>query len=149
MGGRIRRRKSRSSRTWQIATVGAGAIVLALAVGLAVAPLLRNDSGSSDAPDARTVVISMGGFTPGRLTIPAGQPATLVLVNPDSQFHTDGGGWHQFAIDTLHIDARISPHSQQTVTLGPLPAGTYEFYCDVCCGGRSNPTMRGILEVTG
>ncbi len=134
---------------WQIAAVGAGVVVLVLAVGLAVVPLLRNGPGASDAPDARTVVISMGGFTPDRVTVPAGQPATLVVVNPDSQFHTDGGGWHQFAIDTLHIDARIAPHSQQTVTLGPLPAGTYEFYCDICCGGRSNPTMRGILEVTG
>src|SRR5574341_1111680 len=115
VSSRRRKRRSRGAGRWQIALLGAGAIVLALAVGLAVAPLLRNGSGSSGAPDARTVVISMGGFTPGHLTIPAGQPATLVLVNPDSQFHTDGGGWHQFAIDALHLDARIAPHSQQTV----------------------------------
>jgi len=149
MGRRGRRRTPRQSRIWQIATIGAGAVVLALAAGLAVAPLFRNEPGPPDAAGSRTIVISMGGFAPAHLTIPAGQPATLVLVNPDSQFHTDGGGWHQFAIDALKIDARIPPHSQQTVTLGPLPAGSYEFYCDICCGGRSNPTMRGILEVAG
>lgn len=47
------------------------------------------------------------------------------------------------------MDVRIPPRSRTATTLRALPAGTYEFYCDVCCGGKDNPAMRGILEVTG
>lgn len=124
-----------------------GGLVIAAALALALAPLLTGPPQVATTPGA--MVISMAGFSPNRIAVPAGQPVTLTLINPDSQFHTDGGGWHQFAIDTLDIDVRVAPRSQQTVSLGPLSAGRYEFYCDVCCGGRANPSMIGILEVTG
>ena len=91
----------------------------------------------------------MAGFTPNRITVPAGQPVRLRIENPDSQFHADGGGWHQFAIDALSLDVRVAPHTTQTVALPALSVGRYEFYCDVCCGGRANPSMIGILEVRG
>lgn len=91
----------------------------------------------------------MAGFEPARLVGRAGRDLTLTFVNPDSRFHTDGGGWHQFRIDSLGVDVKIPPSSRQAVTLRTLPAGTYEFYCDVCCGGKENPAMRGVLEVTG
>ncbi len=91
----------------------------------------------------------MAGFAPPTLAARAREDLTLEFVNPDSQFHTDGGGWHQFRIDALNIDIRMPPRTRQTVVLGELPVGTYEFYCDVCCGGKENPAMRGVLEVTG
>lgn len=138
----------RTGRRRWIVLAGSGA-VLALALTLALAPLFHRSSSPPSAPEAQSIVISMGGFAPDHLVIPAGRPTTLVIINPDSKFHTDGGGWHQFAIDPLHLDTRIPPRSQQVVRLDPLPAGTYEFYCDICCGGRVNPSMRGILEVTG
>lgn len=122
---------------------------MALALVLAVLPLVNESRLPAPTGAAQNVVVSMAGFSPNRLTVPAGRPFTVTLVNPDSQFHTDGGGWHQFAIDALGIDARIAPRSQQIVNLGPLAPGTYEFYCDICCGGRSNPSMRGVLEVRG
>jgi len=43
----------------------------------------------------------------------------------------------------------VAPHATKTVTLPALRAGRYEFYCDVCCGGRANPSMIGVLEVQG
>lgn len=91
----------------------------------------------------------MAGYSPATLEAKAGQDLTLTFINPDSQFHTDGGGWHQFRAEVLGVDMKIPPSSQQTVTLRNLQAGTYEFYCDVCCGGKENPAMRGVLEVTG
>lgn len=124
-----------------------GGVIVVLAVALAVAPLLHRPAPSTS-PVAQTLLISMAGFSPGRVRVPANRPITLTIVNPDSRFHTDGG-WHQFAIDALRVDVRVAPREQKTVTLGPLRPGVYEFYCDVCCGGRANPSMVGRLEVRG
>jgi heme/copper-type cytochrome/quinol oxidase subunit 2 len=142
--------RPRRGRThWRtILVLGGGTVVVILAGILALAPLL-NLRPTPPPAGAQTVVISMAGFTPNRFTVLAGQPITLTLENPDSQFHTDGGGWHQFAMDEIKLDVRIAPHSTKTVTLPALSAGTYQFYCDVCCGGRVNPSMLGVLEVRG
>ena len=137
----------RRSKGRIIAVLAGGGVIVALAVVLAVAPLLHRPAPPTS-PVAQTLLISMAGFSPGRVRVPADRPITLTIVNPDSRFHTDGG-WHQFAIDALRVDVRVAPRAQQTVTLGPLRPGVYEFYCDICCGGRSNPSMVGRLEVTG
>jgi len=143
------RRQERRYR-WRTALIlAAGTGVIILAGVLAAAPLLGLRSGGPPAPGAQTVVISMAGFTPRSVTVRAGAPVQLRIENPDSQFHTDGGGWHQFAIDEIQLDVRIPPHSTKAVTLPGLSAGRYEFYCDVCCGGRVNPSMIGVLEVSG
>lgn len=91
---------------------------------------------------------TMEGFMPSVIRAKAGQPITIQLINRDTRFHTDGGGWHQFAIDELGVNAKVGPESTELVTLTPTRAGTYEFYCDVCCGGKENPSMRGRLEVS-
>ena len=145
MAARRRRRNQ-----WRAALIiGGGAAVVILAGIVALAPMLDLRRAAPPAAGAQAVVISMAGFSPDRVTVPAGQPITLSIENPDSQFHTDGGGWHQFAIDTLRLDVRVAPHATKTVTLPALSAGRYEFYCDICCGGRANPSMIGILEVRG
>jgi hypothetical protein len=129
-----------------IGVIGGGVLIVALAGVLALAPL-RGDKSSP--AEGQQVVVSMAGFTPARLTAKSGMDLTVTLVNPDSKFHTDGGGWHQFRIEALDLDLKIPPNSQRTVTLRDLRAGVYIFYCDVCCGGKENPTMRGLLEVSG
>src|SRR3990172_815481 len=91
---------------------------------------------------------TMGGFIPQVVRAKAGKPITIQLINRDTRYHTDGGGWHQFAIDELGVNAKVGPESTQLVTLTPTRAGTYEFYCDVCCGGKESPSMRGRLEVS-
>jgi len=91
---------------------------------------------------------TMGGFLPQVIRAKVGQPIRILLVNRDTRFHTDGGGWHQFAIDDLGVNAKVGPESTQLVTLTPTREGTYEFYCDVCCGGKESPSMRGRLEVS-
>lgn len=145
-----RRRRSGNHKRWQAPLIlGGGAVVVVLAGVLALAPMLGSRSATPPASGAQTVMISMAGFTPNRVTVLAGQPVTLNIENPDSQFHTDGGGWHQFAIDALKLDVRVAPHATKTVSLPALSAGRYEFYCDICCGGRANPSMLGVLEVRG
>lgn len=99
------------------------------------------------AADVR-IQTTMEGFIPQVIRAKVGKPITIQLINRDSSFHTDGGGWHQFAIDALSLNAKVGPESTQLVTLTPTKEGTYEFYCDVCCGGKENPSMRGRLEVS-
>ena len=91
---------------------------------------------------------TMGGFMPQVVRAKVGKPITIQLINRDTRFHTDGGGWHQFALDALDVNAKVGPESTQLVTLTPTREGTYEFYCDVCCGGKESPSMRGRLEVS-
>lgn len=139
---KVQRRKGRV--IWFV--LGALA-VFSLAAFLAAEPLRPRPAASEPGGTVPQVYVSMTGFEPRMLTAQAGQELKVQFVNPDSRFHTDGGGWHQFRIDGVGIDIRIPPSSQPTATLPALAAGTYEFYCDVCCGGKENPAMRGVLEV--
>ncbi|MDR7543442.1 MAG: cupredoxin domain-containing protein [Armatimonadota bacterium] len=127
-------------------------VVLGVSASLVVKPL-RAHHEPAQAPAATgkqyRIVVTMAGCDPSVLRVRAGEPFTVHLLNPDSRFHTDGGGWHQFHIETLGIDVRIPPQSERSQTFAGLAPGTYEFYCDVCCGGKENPTMRGVIEVTG
>ncbi|MBI3998264.1 MAG: cupredoxin domain-containing protein [Armatimonadetes bacterium] len=127
--------------------------VLGLAALLVLSPIRAVRAPAPTAPasagEERQIVTTMAGFEPQTLRVPAGQPFTVRLVNPDSQFHTDGGGWHQFRLETLDVDVRVPPRSERSQVFDGLAAGRYEFYCDICCGGKESPTMRGVIEVTG
>lgn len=99
--------------------------------------------GSAD----MTIRIDMAGFTPPDLTVRPGAPTRLLIVNPDNSHHTDGGGWHQLSVPTLGVDFKIPPLTNMVVTLPAAPEGEYAFWCDVCCGGKENPAMQGVLRV--
>jgi cytochrome c oxidase subunit II len=96
------------------------------------------------------VDMSMTGFTPPAFSIPAGKPVSIQFNNVDSPFHgITNGALHQFAIDELAIDVRLDGKQSTLIDLPALEPGTYEFYCNVCCGGKVNPNMRGTLTVKG
>lgn len=123
-------------------------VIASVAIGLTGYFLWRAFAPVPTAAADVRIQTTMEGFTPPVIRAKVGQPVTIQLVNRDTQFHTDGGGWHQFAIDELGVNAKVGPESTQLVTLTPTRAGTYEFYCDVCCGGKESPSMRGRLEVS-
>jgi len=93
------------------------------------------------------VEASMSGFDQKEIHVKAGQPVTIRLTSIDNSHHTDGGGKHQWAVDELDVDVIAQPESSNTVTFTPDKAGTYTFYCDICCGGKANPTMNGQIIV--
>ena len=82
-----------------------------------------------------------------QIRVKAGEPVTVRLTSLDNQHHTDGGGQHQWAVDELGVNVIAQPLSSNTVTFTPEKSGEYTFYCDICCGGRANPTMNGTLIV--
>jgi cytochrome c oxidase subunit 2 len=116
------------------------------AIGLVVTRL--QGPGASDTT-AVQVHASMGGFDPPAMTVKAGETVKVELSSMDTSMHSDGGGWHQFAIDALGIDWKVGPLNSDVFEFtAPAAAGTYSWYCDICCGGKENPSMQGKLTVT-
>ncbi|MCK6582513.1 MAG: cupredoxin domain-containing protein [Anaerolineales bacterium] len=95
------------------------------------------------------VAADMSGFDMKEIRVKVGEPVTLRLTSLDNEHHTDGGGKHQWAVDELGVNVIAQPLSSNYVTFTPDKAGTFTFYCDICCGGRANPTMNGALIVEG
>ncbi len=125
--------------------------VIALAVGAAAIGLVVTRLQGPAATDTAAIQVhaSMGGFDPPALTVKAGQTVKVELSSMDSSMHSDGGGWHQFAIDALGINWKVGPESSKVFEFtAPAGAGTYSWYCDICCGGKANPSMQGKLTVT-
>lgn len=131
-------------RAWRYALV-AGAVLL-VAGALFAWPFLRPRAVAGEGLQVR---INMGGFTPRVITARAGEPLTITLINEDNQYHTDGGGWHNFIVEALGVDERVAPLKARTFTFTPRVPGEYGFYCDICCGGKENPMMQGLLVVEG
>lgn len=90
---------------------------------------------------------SMGGFSQNIVRVKQGDTVTLRLTSVDNSHHTDGGGQHQWAVDELDLNVIAPPLGSNSITFTANAAGTYSFYCDICCGGRANPTMQGTLIV--
>lgn len=114
----------------------------ALVVGFAAWLLLPQPHYMAD----HQLQISMSGYNPNTLAIAAGRSTTVELVNSESPFH-DGGGLHNFVLPEAGINTDIPAKSSLVITLPALAAGSYTFYCDVCCGGKENPAMRATLIV--
>ncbi|MFH1186505.1 MAG: cupredoxin domain-containing protein [Chloroflexota bacterium] len=93
------------------------------------------------------VAASMSGFDKTEIHVQLGRPVTLRLTSLDNSHHTDGGGKHQWAVDEFGLDLIAQPESTNYLTFTPDKVGSYTFYCDICCGGRANPTMNGLLVV--
>ena len=134
-------------RTFRFVLFGALVLIVGgLAVGLVVS---RLQGPASTNAAAIQVHASMGGFNPPSLTVKAGQAVKVELSSMDTSMHSDGGGWHQFAIDALGINWKVGPLSSKVFEFtAPSAAGTYTWYCDICCGGKENPSMQGRLTVT-
>ena len=124
--------------------------MIALLVAAGAIALVVSRLAGPAATDAAAISIraSMGGFDPGALTVKPGETVRIELTSLDTAFHSDGGGWHQFAIDELGVDWKVGPQTSEVFELmAPETPGTYTWYCDICCGGKENPSMQGTLTV--
>ncbi len=124
------------------------AVIVVLVLGAGIWQGLR-PLVARPAAGATEVQVSMAGFSPDVITIKAGQPTRIALVDLDDSNHTDGGGWHDFKVPVLHVVERVAPLSTKTFVLSVSKPGTYRFYCDACCGGSADPAMNGVLVVKG
>jgi cytochrome c oxidase subunit 2 len=91
----------------------------------------------------------MSGFDKTEIHVKLGQPVTIRLRSLDGPYHSDGGGQHQWAVDDFGVSVVAPPEGFQMVTFTPTKTGVFDFYCDICCGGRANPSMNGKFVVDG
>lgn len=118
------------------------------ALGLAVLGIALTACGGSGSPaatlasfpaDAARVVAQGDAFTTGSVAVPAGAPLSLVLDNRDGSPHNvtilanEPGGKSPF------VGEVFSGPSARLYTIPALPAGTYQFRCDV------HPGMTGTI----
>lgn len=144
-----RRRRERSQRL----TRGLIFLVIIIAVlGVAGDYLKTGLFRPAPPPMAGTVIdveAAMNGFNMYEIRVPVNEPVTIRLTSLDNTHHTDGGGKHQWAVDELGVDIIAPALGSSYATFTPTEAGSYTFYCDICCGGRANPSMNGTLIVEG
>ena len=125
-------------------------VLILTTVGILVirfmSPAVSPDLPAAD-PEVIDVTIDMKGFDRDTIRVHAGKPVTIRLTSLDGPFHLDGGGKHQLAIEELGVDIIAPARGSASATFTATEPGTYTFYCDICCGGRANPTMIGALVV--
>jgi heme/copper-type cytochrome/quinol oxidase subunit 2 len=113
---------------------------------------LIGQRGNSTTANAIPVRLSMAGFTPGEIKVPAGKAVALELWTTDAAPHLSGGV-HTLINDYLKLHeelpaAGMSGESRKVISFqSPTTAGEYDIYCDTCCGGKESPTMHGKLIV--
>ena len=143
---KVTRERTNKIRAIAFAVVGLGVLGLA---GYFLVTAFTRPTLQAMAGNVIDVAADMGGFDMKLIRVKVGQPVTVRLTSLDNSHHTDGGGKHQWAVDELAVSIIAPPEGSSYATFTPTKAGTYTYYCDICCGGRANPTMQGTLIVEG
>lgn len=125
-----------------------GAIVVGvLVVGayLAFGDFLNRGGGTT--AGAIDVQSSMAGFTPSEIRVKAGTSATMNWWTDDAAVHLQGGV-HTMVSPALGLREELPAESKRTVTWKvPDKPGTYDVWCDSCCGGKDAPQMHGTIVI--
>lgn len=140
-------------RTLRFAALGLVALVVA--VGAAVAALA---GGESERPVTQaTISIEYSKFRPGRITVPAGVPVTLVLENRDPIEHEwivgDAGTHdrHRTGTEPYHdqvpTEVTLRAYETRTTVVTFDAPGDYEFVCHL--PGHEQYGMKGTIRVLG
>ena len=144
-----RAQQRHQARRTKLRSLAFGGIVVAvLAIGglLAFGDFFDRPSDAS-ATGVIDVQSSMAGFTPSELRVTAGETVTLRWWTDDAAVHLEGGV-HTMVAPDLGLDEALPAESTKTVTWTvPNTPGTYDVYCDTCCGGKDSPTMHGRIVV--
>jgi uncharacterized cupredoxin-like copper-binding protein len=90
------------------------------------------------APDEATITMKEMAFVQSEITVKAGQPVTLRLVNRD-------GYAHAFDIDEFDIHSLLVANETAEVSFTPEKPGRYPFYCS--SPGHEMAGMTGTLIV--
>jgi len=103
-----------------------------------------SDAGTAGVIDVQS---SMAGFNPSEIRVKAGETVTLRWWTDDAAVHLQGGVHTMIAPD-LGLSEALPAESTRSVTWAvPNKPGTYDVYCESCCGGKDSPTMHGKIVV--
>lgn len=143
---RARKSRARQRRLRMTAFAGVVVVIVGLAGYLLASAFARPDLEPM-AGKVIDIAADMSGFSLEEVRVKAGEAVTVRLTSLDNSHHTDGGGKHQWAVDELGVSIIAPPEGSAYATFTPDQPGQYMFYCDICCGGRANPSMQGTLIV--
>lgn len=144
---RARREQARAQTTSTARKLAFGGVVLSvLAIG---AFLAFGDFFNRPAAQAGEINVqsSMAGFTPSTITVTAGSTVTFNWWTQDAAMHLQNGV-HTMVAPDLGLYEELPAESSRTVTWTvPNKPGTYDVWCESCCGGKDSPTMHGKIVV--
>ena len=144
---RDRTRAHAAQRDQRLRLLGFGGVIVAvLAIG---AFLAFGDFFNRPTANVGTINVqsSMAGFTPSVITVKAGTDATISWWTDDAAMHLKNGV-HTMVAPQLGLHEALNAESRRTFTWHvPNMPGTYDVYCDSCCGGKDSPTMHGKIVV--
>jgi cytochrome c oxidase subunit 2 len=90
---------------------------------------------------------SMAGFTPSVIRVKAGTTVTFDWWTQDASMHLQDGVHTMIAPD-LGLNETLPAESRRAVSWHvPDKPGTYDVYCESCCGGKDSPTMHGSIVI--
>jgi plastocyanin len=124
----------------------AAVVVVILTAGayLAFGDFLNRPAAAAGTIDVQS---SMAGFTPSEIRVKAGSTVTLDWWTEDASMHLTGGVHTMIAPD-IGLREELPAESRRAVTWNvPNMPGTYDVWCDTCCGGKDSPTMHGKIVI--
>jgi plastocyanin len=120
------------------------AVVLAAGGFLAFGDFLDRPSAAAGTIEVQS---SMAGFTPSEIRVTAGTTATLDWWTDDAAVHLQGGV-HTMVSPELGLNEALPAEGRRMVVWQvPNKPGTYDVYCDSCCGGKDSPQMHGKIVI--
>jgi plastocyanin len=125
----------------------AAVVVGVLAVGayLAFGDFLNRGAGAT--AGAIDVQSSMAGFTPSEIKVKAGTTVTLDWWTQDAAVHLERGV-HTMVSTELGLREELPAESRRAVVWQvPDKPGTYDVWCESCCGGKDAPQMHGTIVI--
>lgn len=141
-----REREVRAARLRKLAFGGVVVAVLAIGGVLAFGDFLDRPTAGATA-GVIDVQSSMAGFTPSEIRVKAGETAMMNWWTDDAAVHLQGGV-HTMVAPDLGLYEELPAEGNRTVVWQvPDKPGTYDVYCDSCCGGKDSPTMHGRIVV--
>lgn len=140
--------RQRSAQSQQrLRLLGFGAVIVAV---LAVGGFLAfGDFFDRPAAEVGTIDVqsSMAGFTPSVIKVKAGTTASISWWTDDAAAHLDGGV-HTMIAPELGLNEELRAESRRVIRWQvPDMPGTYDVYCDSCCGGKDSPQMHGTIVI--
>lgn len=127
-----------------LAFAGIAATVLVIGAVLAFGDFFDRPPATTGAIEVQS---SMAGFAPSEIRVTAGEVAILEWWTDDSAIHLEGGVHTMIAPD-LGLNETLPAESRRHVSwMVPDRPGTYDVYCDTCCGGKDSPTMHGRIVI--
>ena len=136
--------RGRSGTGRKVAFGGIVLGVLGLGAFLAFGDFFSRPGAASGAINIQS---SMAGFTPSVITVKAGTTVTLDWWTQDAAIHLQNGV-HTMVSPDLGLDEELPAESSRSVSWTvPNRPGTYDVWCESCCGGKDSPTMHGKIVV--